>query len=496
MSPRARAAALVGAYSAVTLVISSLGAWAKPFWYDELHTFYLAQLPLGRLWSALAAGADQMPPLGFLASRAAQSVFGAGEWSTRLPEILGFWLAGLCLFAFVARRAGAEYGALAATFPLVTAARAYAYEARPYALVLGLGALALLSWQRAADSRRRPAWLAALWMSLALADCLHYYAGLLIVPLVLAEALRCRLARRVDWPMALALLSPALVLLAFLPLIRAGIAIGRENAWNAPEFMSLVHGYPLLLGYGGAAVLALAALACAARRGGSRRPAAPPLLNLPEMVAAWAFAGLPVAVFVAARLVTNMFHPRYGVAMVLGFSLLVAAAVHRAASGRRSVALAAAACFALFNLVTGVLVVPREFARGAALRYSLVESSRRLFGDLPIVVDCPLTFVEKWHYASPETRARLVYVADSESSLRYVGSDSSERQLTAAAGTVFPFQVERLSEFQAVNRRFLIYWEPWAAGWPLARWRKSGAHIKAVAGGKGPTLFLVEDFAK
>ena len=55
----------------------------------------------------------------------------------------------VCLFFFVRNMAGDRAGAVAAAFPALTATLFYSAEGRPYGLLLGMYALALLCWQMA-----------------------------------------------------------------------------------------------------------------------------------------------------------------------------------------------------------------------------------------------------------------------------------------------------------------------------------------------------------
>ena len=81
----------------------------------------------------------------------------------RLPGMIGFWILCLYLFRFVSIRTSPLAGYVAMSFPLVTNAYYYAYEARPYGAVMGFCGLALVCWQGATNrSERRNAWLVGL----------------------------------------------------------------------------------------------------------------------------------------------------------------------------------------------------------------------------------------------------------------------------------------------------------------------------------------------
>ena len=157
-------AGLVGLY---LLAVGSLAARAQ-LWNDELYTWYFAQLPtLGDVWDELSTGVEQIPPLYYVVTRASLALFGDGELALRVPSIIGFLLACTCLFVVVARRTNAWYGLVGALVPLASGAATYAWEARPYALVVGFAAAAVLCHQLRADAVRPR--LAVIGLAVALA---------------------------------------------------------------------------------------------------------------------------------------------------------------------------------------------------------------------------------------------------------------------------------------------------------------------------------------
>ena len=140
-------------YLAVTVVL----AQRKLMWNDELYTYYMARLPSMRdVWAALMSRGEQTPPFFYCATRVSFDLFGVNNLSVRLPEMLGFWVMRACLYVFVARRTSTVVRARAPRrFRSSRRRTTYAFEARPYGLVLGFGALALVCWQSVTLSRRR-----------------------------------------------------------------------------------------------------------------------------------------------------------------------------------------------------------------------------------------------------------------------------------------------------------------------------------------------------
>src|SRR6187200_2708414 len=112
------------------------------------------------------------------------------------------------MFVVVARRTSAWYGLIGALIPLATGAFTYAWEARPYALVVGFAAAAVLCQQLHNDGIRPRLTVVLLAGSLAGATAMHYYGVLTVFPIALAEAVRVRERRRVDWSVVAAPFAP------------------------------------------------------------------------------------------------------------------------------------------------------------------------------------------------------------------------------------------------------------------------------------------------
>src|SRR6185295_14459378 len=100
----------------------------------------------------------------------------------------------------VSRRTSTLYGLLAAALTFATGALRYATEARPYGLVVGFCALALVCWQAAADDHCRKLSLTGVAVAVAAAISSSYYAVLILAPLGAGELVRSLTRRKIDWP--------------------------------------------------------------------------------------------------------------------------------------------------------------------------------------------------------------------------------------------------------------------------------------------------------
>jgi hypothetical protein len=485
---------LLAAFSIAYFTCTMLLACRKPLWHDELFTWHLGRLPrLGDLWSALAEGTDLNPPLSFLATRLAQTVLGDSAWAGRLPAVIGFWVMSLCLFRFVSRRCTLLYAWIALLLPLATVAYPFAYEARPYGLMLGCCGLSLVCWQAAAEGRRRLV-LAGLALSLGAALGTHYYAIFLFVPLVLGEVVRSWTRRRVDWPVWTAIGAGALPLALLWPLIAAARTFPgtfwAPAAWDAvqPTYLALVLPLktPLLL--------AMVVLPFYPEQGQGRTDfqSVPqsgvngPLLH--EMAAAFGFATLPTLAVVLGKWVTGVFTFRYILPVVVGLSLLVAFVSYRRSRGCIILGTALLACLLNVAVLQGSRDYRRLAQESARIEATCDYLRQHSSIELPIVVGAPIRFLEMVHYAPPELAARLVCVSDPAASVRYLHEDTTERALRHLRHWA-PVSVVDCDAFLAEHREFLLYDN---GGWLRRGLQAAGARLEECGRVQDAILYLVQ----
>ena len=127
----------------------------------------------------------------------------------------------------------------------------YSIQARPYGLLLGLSALAMLSWQTATrrDSRRTLA-LVILSLSVAMAVNTQYYGVLLFIPLCAAESIRVLERRRADVSVLVSIFAGMGGLIVAMPFAKA---LSQFSAGHQPtefNYHFITHSYLwLMFGY-------------------------------------------------------------------------------------------------------------------------------------------------------------------------------------------------------------------------------------------------------
>jgi hypothetical protein len=312
-------------YFADTLLRASL----KTFWYDELVTVYVCKLPsFAATWSAVVHGADLNPPLFYLLTRCSQYFFGEGLIATRLPEILGFWLFGICVYLFVARRLGPLRGAVAGLFPVFTLAHYYAYEARPHGILLGCFGLMMLCWQRAREGKNVYLWVVGLWLSYLAALLIHVYAVYLLIPFLIAEAISIAKRNRPHFGIIAALLlAPPCVAPLYLRLY-ASFSSGGFPGIHIHLYELVQHYFVFVLGPA-IVVLLFLLLLLAWKQPLVDTASNPPevrSLSTAELGLALGLAVLPAIGVIGIKVSHAYYFDRYFLAATAGYALLLAQA--------------------------------------------------------------------------------------------------------------------------------------------------------------------------
>jgi hypothetical protein len=476
-------------FLAVTLVLDA----KRPLWNDELFTFYISGQPsLQGVWKALLTGAEQLPIFFFVFVRLFTGVFGNSPIAFRLPETLGFLVMNISTFTFVRRRVPASYGLVAFLFPAVTDAYYFAYEARPYGLVMGFCGLAMLCWQSAAEDLRRPLSVIGTAVFLACAVNCHYYAVLLLFPFGLAEVVRYINTKRFDWAMYFAIVFPLFTLLLSLPLIRASSKYS-SHFWAKPSWTSMISFYSNLL------IPAALALMLFTLVSGFfiylREDRGPELMWKPrarphEFGIALGFVALPIVAICLAKFVTGAFTSRYAIYSVIGLSILLSWSLARMGRFDRVLGLVLAGITLGCWLIVGL----RDYQQFVSNRESQDLTFQFLASnatDLPLVIAAPHQFFVQSHAAAGEHRGHFIYLADVPLALEYTGTDTVERGLLALKHYA-PLDVQDYRSFAAAHERFLVYGFPDPFGWVVQNLLRAGRSISVKGRNGDSLLYLVE----
>ncbi len=462
-----RAAWGIAVITAFYLVSIFKIAATKPLWTDEIITRFLVALRPADLIRALKAGTDGQPPLFyFLAGLAGRTGSALG---LRLPSIVGMWVAGLCLYVFIARRGSRVCGLFAMLLPFLLGSGAYAYDARPYGLLVGATAGSILCWQAAADGTARYWTVPLLWATATLAVSVSYFGTFILIPLGVAEVIRWCINHKADLAMWSALALAAIPLAVEYPIIRS--LRGSWQVFWAPvtplgslgEFYLILLEPAWMIGVG----LFLTGLALLFRQNDTSTQKPLVAQSAPELALVISFAALPV-LYVVAGLRTGAFVPRYAIVGVIGIAL---GAAYLAARDRTVATVCVLLAAAQFALLERWQFRFREMPKAIHLSREISSES------WPIVMSGPNEFLETTFYAPAELATRLTYIAEPALALRYVKTDSVDLTHERLA-RVAQLNIRRYAAFVASNPRFFVIQrkgEPF--GWLLNKLRDDGALI-------------------
>jgi hypothetical protein len=459
------------AFTAIYLLGAVLHAHSKPFWYDEIITVMVARTPdLPTAWRA-ALESEAMPPLSFALTHLCVRWFGVNEVSARMPAILGFWIFCLSLFSFTRRRIGIYYALTAMLLPVITGAYLYSVEARAYGPELAFCGLALVAWQSAAENRRRSLAVPGLAISLAAALLCHYYAALLYLPLCGAECLRSYRRRSVDWRICLAFAAGTLPVLWRMATI-VGVVKGFTHTWAPPSPEQIPEFWETGLQQTATFValwLGLLALAIVANRNAPAPPEdAPAQVPDHEWIAGVLFLAIPTMAVIGALLVTHMFTFRYALIGLTGFYLLAPMLAAHFLGGRALWGLTMLAVTAVGLGFATIDVPPRQdpFDDEPILREALRQG--------PVVIPDGQLFLRMWHYAPADSKARLLFLADNDAAVKYMGFDTIDGGMRGLVRWSSMPLVE-YKDFAAPGREFLVYQNSLRPGWLLSKVVDDGA---------------------
>jgi mannosyltransferase len=319
---------------AVTFVIMLWDITGASYWRDEAATMSAVQRPLGNLLQTLG-NIDAVHGAYYLLMWVAVRLGGTGELVTRLPSALAMAAAAAAVAALgrrlISPRAGLAAGLVFAVLPEVSL---YGQDARPYAIVVALAALASYLLVRAIQDERgtRHRWLAGYAACLAVLGIVDIFGLLLIPAHAVTVALRGLRAGEADGgqaarSLALGWLAAAVAgtLLAS-PVLALGFVQRGTLSWLSPPGLGALTGLHQLVGpvlMADAVILVITAGIVVSALAGRERlranwPGSVLALSLPWLI-------LPPAILLAGSLITPLYTFRYVLLCMPAVALLAGA---------------------------------------------------------------------------------------------------------------------------------------------------------------------------
>jgi hypothetical protein len=372
--------------------------------------------------------------------------FGTGALAMRLLPISGYLLMQACLFWMVRRIANDWAATVALALPALLGAGAiYSIVERPYGLLLGLAAVAMLCWQIASRREaKRGLALVGLALSLAAAVNVQYYAVLLFVPICAAEAVRTMEAKRIDLPMVGSIAGGFAGLILAVPFAKV---LSRFQANHRPmglgEIHFVTHSYMwLAIGYsqlsvpqmhvlglcGGLLLLAILVGFIRVRRTLALR------LPLAEAVLLLVLAAMPISAFLLAFLVTHFVEARYILPAMIGVCgviaiLLTPLSRNRVAAGAVLTVLAVAIVAMGFERVQADRTMMQERRASLDIAPETQQALDKYPGQPVYVVNPSVWNFVDYYSPSKDLRSRftLLYIDPRDARSQGVGADTNEQ---------------------------------------------------------------------
>jgi hypothetical protein len=282
----------------------------------------------------------------------------------------------------------------------------------------------------------------------------------------------------------------------FLPLIHAARAYS-GGFWAQPSWSNIPGFFTFMLWSAAvplAAILVLAGLYFAVfqESGAGTVTARRCGLLSHEVAASLGFLAIPFVAVAMAMFVTGAFTPRYALPAAFGLVVLVAFGLHRVLHGREALTLCLVLGLAVGFTRRGRMTLS-ECADYVRAREGVIKMlQKEPMADMPVVCSDSHLFIILSHYAPPEVRSRLVYLADPDKSLRYLRHSSLERGTLDLLKPWFRLNVQPYRPDPGSRGQFLLVGDPQNfMNWILQDLVASGTRMELTGRHQEVLLFRV-----
>jgi hypothetical protein len=407
------------------------------------------------VWAALLDAADGMPPLYHALGHLAGRLPFDPHLSYRIPSIVGMIVTVVSLYAVMERRMNRVAALVGDLFLFSTIAAGYVIEARSYTLMIGATAVAVLAWQRLADS---PWYGAAFAAALACAVSLHYYSLFVWAAFGLAEGVYWFRHREIRWPTWLAMAAGVLPMLWFWPLLASLRQVTGAHFWANPTLGARLIMPILFTNLGNAASGATTGMliwVCLRWRQFTK-PKTSDALAIPaeEAVLVITLMLLPSLMGLVTYIAGAGMIPRYGLSGVVGFAMAAGYVSSRVKPALRSVLL----LFGIGALLNATLPGPSGAAQRGLPQDRAMEASQLTAGldtNLPVVVSDGLVYLPMAYYTPRESGIQLFYLLNSKAALHWTGSDTVDLTFDRLRRH-YPIGAVQSVDFTQQHREFLL----------------------------------------
>ena len=419
------------------------------FWFDEVFTVRIAQLPAWvTIWTALSHAADSLPPFYYMLVRAFEALFGRSEVIARLPSSLAM-VAGLLLTFDCARRlTDGLHGLIALSFLTCSFLPYYGYETRSYAIYFLFAALGFWVWTKTVSNMRSAVFFGA---ALLLGVTMHYYAVMCLAPYVLWEVLRWKPWQRPSAKLIAGFVGVVVPTVLLSPLIVSFSRKFSSGFWNRPSFAELRAIFPQL--FPDALLLLALIMVWIVLLETTHADTILPPMEEGESIG-WLFLGIPLAGFVLAELGTNAFFSRYFICVLPGVAVAFSCLLWRHFRKDIRVSLGIFLLLATWGVWKQMTVAqhPQSVEATGIREFLRLENSLRAEGKRYMVFSPPLIFSEAQYYSQHPDDVILLLPPDFEQQTDALQSSPDpylHQRLLLNLSQFYPMQFWRLYNLKA-----------------------------------------------
>jgi len=401
-------------------------ALSRPFWFDEIGTLRLAELPPGpQLWQAMIGGFEFNPPLAYVVTHASESILGRGQFTSRLPFLMA-GIATLCLlFLIQAVQGNAWAGVWTMLFFINTQAFAYFSEARAYSLVMFGATSAWFFWDCAKSSN--PWRYVGIFGSLSIALLSHMWAVVLIPCFLIAILFDSYKSKLIDIKALLAVLATSVITLSYGPIVKASKGVTFDNIiYHTTLYQSIL----AVIGKVVFCFIVLLAFWVVSDSLVHSRIKIKITANVNrQTVLATCFLFSPAFIYTITEVMRSASMTRYALIATIGASILMGCSFNRLfqlSNKAMQVAFLALPIFLFaWHSYRQAKELKQQSTQGLSFQALLSEKQQ----SAPIVFASGLDFLPLHFYAKPELAKDMLFVAEPSQSIKYTGTDGVDSAL-------------------------------------------------------------------
>jgi len=362
---------------------------------------------------------DPNPPFYFILVRISHSLFGVGEFATRLPAMSGFVVSLFFLFKILHKRCSILVAFSGIILLGLTGLFKYSYEARGYSWVIAFCTMSFFFWQIATEKEHRKGVLLCLSISLTAGVYTHFYAALLFVPIVMGEIYRTIVNRKIDWLIYITVFLATIMTTPLIPLVFKCMTLSPQF-WALPSLSKLIVSLrflflPHILLFFSGVMIAIAIHFMKIETPNVKNNNCNKTIPPHEIFAAFVLTLIPFIGYFVSLHITNAYTGRYFLSASIGgiISLGYISTIISKSNITKPKLIQGLLLIGLLCIFFAQLSI-RVFLYYKTLETTFFKEPKSLqsIQDLPVVILNPHLFTKIHHYSNPTIKKNVYYLID------------------------------------------------------------------------------------